>query len=210
MRVLIAGFGPFPGARKNPSGDLVRALGRRRRPALSGARIVATVLPTTYAAAERELPALIAEHDPELLIFFGLAGGATRVRVETRAVNAASSIHPDAARKKPGRRALVPGAPGELPVRAPAQRLAAAARAAGVPVCVSRDAGRYLCNAGLFLALDLARRNNRPRRIAFVHIPSPRAALPSRRRRKPRPAMRSLERAGEAILVAFLAEARRG
>ena len=36
MRVLLAGFGPFPGAPFNPSARLVKALARRRRPALAG------------------------------------------------------------------------------------------------------------------------------------------------------------------------------
>ena len=36
MRVLITGFGPFPGAPFNPSAALAKALARRRRPALAG------------------------------------------------------------------------------------------------------------------------------------------------------------------------------
>ena len=206
--VLVAGFGPFPGEPKNSSGDLARALGRRRRPALAGVRIVSAVLPTTYAAAH-ELPALLAKHDPDLVLFFGVAGRSRFVRIETRAVNAASALHPDAARAKPGRRAVVNHAPTELAVRAPVQRLAAAARTAGVPVRLSRDAGRYLCNAAFFISLDAARRKARPRGLAFVHIPRPRSPIPLGRRRARRPAATALVRAGEAILVALLAGARR-
>jgi len=33
MRVLLIGFGPFPGAPRNPSALLAKALARRRRPA---------------------------------------------------------------------------------------------------------------------------------------------------------------------------------
>jgi pyroglutamyl-peptidase len=210
-RVLIAGFGPFPGAPKNPSADLARALGRRRRPAFAGARIMTAVLPTTYAAIKTELPVLLAKSDPDLVLLFGLAGGSRCIRIETRAVNAASALHPDAARVKLGRRALIRDAPMQLVVRAPVRKLVAAARMTGVPVRLSRDAGRYICNAGLFACLDMARRRERPRCIALVHIPHPRLRFPVRsRRRKPSPTQRALERAGEAILVALLTEARRG
>jgi pyrrolidone-carboxylate peptidase len=36
VRVLITGFGPFPGAPFNPSAALAKALARRRRPAFAG------------------------------------------------------------------------------------------------------------------------------------------------------------------------------
>ena len=35
LRILVTGFGPFPGAPKNPTGPLVRALVRDRKKARS-------------------------------------------------------------------------------------------------------------------------------------------------------------------------------
>ncbi|MEX0590493.1 MAG: pyroglutamyl-peptidase I, partial [Xanthobacteraceae bacterium] len=169
VTVLVAGFGPFPGAPKNPSADLVRALARRRRPALADVGVVGAVLPTTYAAIE--LPALLKRYDPDLVLFFGLATRAKFVRIESRAVNAASLIHPDAHRQKLATRQIICGAPAELKVRASLQRIAAAIRAAGVTARHSRDAGRYICNAALFTGLDAARRTGRPKQVAFIHIP---------------------------------------
>ena len=207
--VVVAGFGPFPGAPRNPSADLARALGRRRRPALAGARIVATVLPTTYAAVT-DLPALLAKHNFDLVLLFGLAAGDRFIRVKTRAVNAASPLHPDAARVTPGRRILIRDAPSRLPVRAPVPRLIAAARSTGASVRLSRDAGRYICNAALFSCLDTARRTGRPEIVAFVHIPRPRPRFPRRSRpQSSGPTLAALIRAGEAILVALLAQCRR-
>ena len=56
--ILLTGFGPFPGAPFNPTGPLVRALARRRHPALAGVRRVAHVFDTRYDAVDRELPEL--------------------------------------------------------------------------------------------------------------------------------------------------------
>ena len=204
--ILVAGFGPFPGAARNPSADLARALGRVRRPALAGARIHAVVLPTVYRAVERELKRLIAGLDPDAILLFGLAGRSDRLRVETRAVNAASRIHPDAARFVPKSRTLRKNAPRELFVNAPVRRLLAAARGAGVPARLSRDAGRYVCNASLFFCLDTVRQRKRPPLVTFIHIPAP-VARGARQRKEP--GMAALARAGAAILAAVAAEARR-
>ena len=202
--VLVAGFGPFPGAPKNPSADLVRALARRRRPALSDVRIVSAVLPTSYAAIADELLILLKLHDPDLVVFFGVATRAKHVRIESRAVNAASQVHPDVHGRRLPTKKIIPDAPAELNVRAALRNAAAAVRNAGVTALHSRDAGRYICNAALFTTLDLARRTGRPEQVAFIHIPNPRG-----RRSSARPRVAELVRAGEAALVAFTSANRR-
>jgi len=211
ITVLVAGFGPFPGAPNNPSGALVRALERRRRPGLAGARIISAVIPTNYAAVSGEFSDLLREHDPDAVLLFGLASRAKFMRVERRAVNAVTGVHPDAARDKSATRRLFPNGPAELQVRAPVAALLHAARSAGVDARPSRDAGRYICNAALVTALETARQSGRPKRIAFVHIPRPRGhSRAGEGKHSGRPTMTSLIRAGEAVLMALLADLRRG
>ena len=207
LRVLVAGFGPFPGAPRNPSGDLALALGRMRRPGLAEVEIYTHVFPTAYAAVARELPRLLIKHDPDAVLLFGLAGRSDRVRIETRAVNAASLIHPDATRSVPLSRKLYPKAPAELFVQPEIRRLIAAAQRGRVPARLSRDAGRYVCNASLFCCLDKTRRKRRTL-VTFIHIPWPRARN-ARRLHDKQPSSMALFRAGEAILRALVAEARR-
>lgn len=207
FKVLVAGFGPFPGAPRNPSGDLALALGRMRRPGLADVTIHTHVFPTIYAVVAKELPLLLAKYDPDAVLLFGLAGRSDRVRIETRAVNAASLIHPDAMRSVPLSRKLYPKAPAELFVRPEVRSLIAAARRGGAPARLSRDAGRYVCNASLFTCLDKTRGARRPL-VTFIHIPSPRARN-TRRRNGKQPSAMALFRIGEAILRALVAETRR-
>src|SRR4029077_15070387 len=54
LTILVTGFGPFPGARFNPTGPLVQKLARLRRPSLADVKIIAHVFPTGYAAIDRE------------------------------------------------------------------------------------------------------------------------------------------------------------
>src|SRR5438105_3028909 len=94
--VLLTGFGPFPGAPYNPTGALVRALARSRCPAFAGVRRIAHVFPTSYAAVDRELPALLTREAPDVILMFGLATRTRQLRIETRARNAVSLRTPDA------------------------------------------------------------------------------------------------------------------
>src|SRR5208282_3406730 len=78
MRVLLTGFGPFPGAPFNPSAVLVKALARRRRPALAGVERLPYVFETNYAAVDKILPGLFALR-PDIVLMFGLAGHRRRL-----------------------------------------------------------------------------------------------------------------------------------
>jgi hypothetical protein len=76
MRVLLTGFGPFPGVPLNPSALLVKALARRRRPAFAAITRTTHVFATAYEAVDRDLPKLFAQK-PDIILMFGLAGSAT-------------------------------------------------------------------------------------------------------------------------------------
>src|SRR4051794_15136406 len=87
-RILITGFGPFPGAPFNPTQALVRKLATLRRPAFADVTRIAHIFDVTYATVDRELPELIARHRPDALLMFGLAARTPYLRIETRARNA--------------------------------------------------------------------------------------------------------------------------
>jgi pyroglutamyl-peptidase len=208
LTILVTGFGPFPGAPFNPTGPLVAKLTRRRRPALANLRLVGHVFRTSYAAVDAELPELIARHRPDALLMFGLAARTPYIRIETRARNRRSLLFADAAGHLPAAAAIRAGAAATLPGRAPFARLATVARVARVPVRLSGDAGRYLCNYVYRQALGLE--PARPRLIVFVHVPKVRRwPLPRGRAKQRAITLPDLVRAGEAILLALVAAAAR-
>src|SRR3981189_3888502 len=100
LRILLPGFGPFPGAPFNPTQPLVARLLRLHRPALSDVELTGHIFPVTYKAVDHELPQLLAKHRPQALLMFGLATRTPYVRIETRARNAILSILPDAAQTR--------------------------------------------------------------------------------------------------------------
>lgn len=207
-KILVTGFGPFPGAPGNPSGMLAKKIVRSRR--MRGfARLAGAIIPTVYEEILVTFPQLIETEKPDAILMFGLAGGAPCLRIETRALNFASGLYPDAARMKAAQ-TLVPGAAGILRVHAPVHRLLWAARGTGAKTRLSSDAGRYVCNAALFTALATAARAPKRPLAVFVHIPSPRPRRKRKNgRRDRRPTMHGIERAGEAILMALASCVRR-
>ncbi len=202
MRVLITGFGPFPGAPFNPSASLVKALLRRRRPALDGIEISAHIFATSYAAVDRNLPKVLARQ-PDVVLLFGLAGRRRHLCIETRAQNAATLVFPDADGHKPPQDIITPGAPAALKGNAPFMRQLSSARH-HFPSRLSRDAGRYLCNYVYWQALRRAAQGNPL--VQFVHIPPLRLV---KRRSGQRVNFARLVTAAEGILLALVAARRR-
>jgi pyroglutamyl-peptidase len=199
MRVLITGFGPFPRAPFNPSGLVAKALARRRRPALAGLVREAHVFATEYACIDRELPRLFAQQ-PDVVLMFGLAGRTRELRIETRARNAG--------KYRPQGSMIEFGAPPMRRGAAPFAHLAAAVRSRAARVRVSRDAGTYLCNYTYWRALGAAPAN-RPL-VLFVHIPLvPMTVRPHRQRKRRSLSLAQIIGAGENLLIALAAAARR-
>jgi len=205
MRVVLAGFGPFPGAPVNPSAALARALARRRRPALATLDRTVHVFATEYAAVDRDMPKLF-EQKPDVVLIFGLAGRRRHISIETRARNAVSRLFPDAGGSRSSSGSIEQGGPHALFGHAPFGRLLGAIRPTDASARLSRDAGRYLCNYAYWRALERSPRG-RPL-VQFIHIPA------VQRNPRPRrsvsikghtPSLPQLLAAAERLLIALAA-----
>lgn len=189
IRVAVAGFGPFPGVPRNPSGEIVRTLARRPRFRRAGVILDTAVFPTAYGAAQAGLEKLLAK-SPAAVVLFGVADSAKHIRVETRAHNRVSILHPDHMRFVPASRKLSGGAQ-VLKLRGCAMRMRAAIRQSGSRAELSINAGSYLCNAVFYRALAAAAAHRPPPLTYFIHVPPVGMRSFS---------MRMLVRAGEAAV----------
>lgn len=174
MRLLITGFGPFPRVPRNPTSSLATGLAADPRWRRLGVEARALVLPTTWGAVEDVLlPALDAER-PDAVLMLGVAARRHRITPEIRAVNRVTRRVPDASGRVPEGLSYRQGAPFALPARVSGAPLLSAMRAAArlaKGVRLSRDAGRYLCNAASYAALA---QEDGPPALVFIHVPMPR------------------------------------
>jgi pyroglutamyl-peptidase len=170
LRILITGFGPFPGAPFNPTQPLVARLERLRRPALGEVELAGHIFPVTYGAVDRELPQLLSKLRPQALLMFGLASRTPHLRVETRARNAVTTLWPDADHTRV-RKGSIEGHADALMFGPHTAKLLRAALGTGIDARPSRDAGSYLCNYLSWRAIEATCRDHGPRLAAFVHVP---------------------------------------
>jgi pyroglutamyl-peptidase len=170
LRILITGFGPFPGAPFNPTQPLVDRLVRVRRPAFGDVELSNHIFPVTYKAVDRQLPDLLTQHRPHALLMFGLASRTPHVRIETRARNAVTMLWPDAEHMRIRKGSIAAGADA-LMFGPHTAKLLRVALGTGVDARPSRDAGSYLCNYLSWRAIEASDKDNGPALAAFVHIP---------------------------------------
>ena len=170
LRVLITGFGPFPGAPFNPTIPLVKRLTQLRRPALDDVELTGHIFHVTYRTVDRELPELIARHRPHALLMFGLASRTSYLRIEMRARNAVTMLWPDADGNLARKSAIVGGAEAML-FGPHTSNLLRAALATGIDARPSRDAGSYLCNYLSWRGIETTQRPGGPALAAFIHVP---------------------------------------
>lgn len=197
-RLLLTGFGRFPGAPRNPTAAVVARLAARAD--LAGrVEIVARVLPVTWEAIEA-FPATIAETAPDALLLLGLARRAHEIRVERFASARALVAAVDADGERVAAGTLAREGPERKRARAPVEALAVAIAATGLPARLSDDAGGYLCNALFRRALEAG--DDRP--VAFLHLPPTVDLRPTSRFRSV-----DLERAVAAAIPPLLAAIRR-
>jgi pyroglutamyl-peptidase len=208
LRILITGFGPFPGAPFNPTEPLVARLLRLRRPALGDVELSGHIFPVTYRDVDRELPDLLATRRPHALLMFGLASRTPHVRIETRARNAVTTLWPDADHARVRKGSISNGADA-LMFGAHTAKLLRAAVGTGIDARASRNAGSYLCNYLSWRAIeatrarqDQAETRNGPRLAAFVHVPLlARGEVCQRKGTPHRITLEGLVDAGEAMLL---------
>jgi pyroglutamyl-peptidase len=200
LRILVTGFGPFPGAPFNPTEPLVARLLRLRRPAFDDIELLGHTFPVTYRDVDRQLPDLLASYRPHAMLMFGFASRTGHVRIETRARNAVTTLWPDANHKQL-RKGSISGRADALMFGPHTAKLLRAALATGIDARASRDAGSYLCNYLSWRAIEATGRDGGPRLAAFVHVPLPARGNASRRRNATRRiTLEELVDAGETML----------
>ena len=209
LRILLTGFGPFPGAPHNPTQPLVARLVRLRRPAFDDVALTSHIFPVTYTAVDRQLPELLAAYRPHALLMFGLAARTSYLRVETRARNAVTMLWPDAANTRVRKGAIAREADA-VRFGPHTARLLHAARLTGIDARPSRDAGAYLCNYLSWRATEQVKAGRGPSLAAFIHVPLLARGTTSRRKgTTPRITLEELVDAGEAMLLEMVRLARK-
>lgn len=167
--VLVTGFDPFGGSDVNPSWQAVQALHGRK---IAGRHVVGAEVPTVFGASLRRLAELLEEHQPELVICTGQAGGRGAISLERVAINVNDARIPDNAGAKPIDTPVVAGGPDAYFTSLPIKAMLKALLDGGVNAEVSQTAGTFVCNHIFYgLMHTLAQPRWEGTRGGLVHVP---------------------------------------
>jgi pyroglutamyl-peptidase len=160
-KVLLTGFEPFGKATLNPSGEIVKQI--------SGDHIVTAILPVAYAQSAERLLALIAQHNPDVVICLGQAEGRTQITPERIAINLDDAHIADNDGEVRNDVPIIVDGPVAYESTLPIKEFVKAINDAGVPAAVSLSAGAFLCNHIFYVAQDKLKGTKI--RSGFVHVP---------------------------------------
>jgi pyroglutamyl-peptidase len=160
-KVLLTGFEPFGTATSNPSGEIVKQI--------SGDNIVTAILPVAYTQSAERLLALIAEHNPDVVICLGQAEGRTQITPEKIAINLDDARLADNEGVLRNDVKILESGPDAYFSTLPVNEIVEAIKAKGVPATVSLSAGAFLCNHVFYVAQN--KFAGTKVRSGFVHVP---------------------------------------
>jgi pyroglutamyl-peptidase len=161
VKVLLTGFEPFGTATSNPSGEIVKQI--------SGENIVTAILPVAYNQSAAHLLALIAEHNPDVVICLGQAEGRTSITPEKVAINLDDAPLADNEGVVRSDVKILEDGPDAYFSTLPINTMVDAVKAQGIRAAVSLSAGAFLCNHVFYSAQNKFAGTHV--RSGFVHVP---------------------------------------
>jgi pyroglutamyl-peptidase len=164
--ILLTGFTPFGNEVINPSWAAVREVGVARPDTIRAVEI-----PTVFATAITALEAAIIEHQPQIVICVGQAGGRAAITPERVAININDADIPDNDGNQPVDVPIVPGGPAAYFTGLPIKASVTALRAASLPAQVSDTAGTFVCNNIFYGLMHMIATTYPDLRGGFVHVP---------------------------------------
>jgi pyroglutamyl-peptidase len=167
MKILVTGFDPFDGEPLNPSWEAVRRL----PDTVARAEIIKVQIPTSFGRSTDVVRAAILEHDPDVIVSVGQAGGGFAISPERVAVNVDDGRVPDNDGNQPIDTPIRADGPAAYFSLLPINAMVAAMKKAGIPAAVSNTAGTYVCNHIMYQVLYMIDREFSGKRGGFVHVP---------------------------------------
>ena len=167
MKILVTGFDPFGGESINPALEAVKKL----PDTISGAQIIKQEIPTVFERSIKVLEDAIKEHEPDVVLSVGQAGGRYDITVEKVAINLQDARIPDNDEAQPVDKKVFEDGENAYFATIPVKAIVENINKAGIPASVSYSAGTYVCNNIMYAGLYLINKKYPHIRGGFIHVP---------------------------------------
>lgn len=167
MKILVTGFDPFDREKINPAYEAVKLLPNR----ICGADIIKMEIPTVFAKGASVVEKTVEQHNPDIVICVGQAGGRSCISIEKVAINLAEARIADNEGNQPLDKAIIPDGPDAYFACLPVKAMVENVRSYGIPCHVSYSAGTFVCNDVMYRLLHLINTKYHHIKGGFIHVP---------------------------------------
>ena len=167
MKILVTGFDPFGGEPINPAIESVKRLPDN----IAGAEIIKLEIPTVRKKSLEKIEKAINEHNPDVILSIGQAGGRFDISIERIGINLDDFRIPDNEGNQIIDEPIFPDGENSYFVKLPVKAMVQNVQKNNIPASVSYTAGTFVCNHVLYGVLYLIEKKYKGKKSGFIHIP---------------------------------------
>ena len=167
MKILVTGFDPFGGEPINPAIESVKRLPDN----IAGAEIIKLEIPTVRKKSLEKIEKAINEHNPDIILSIGQAGGRFDISIERVGINLDDFRIPDNEGNQIIDEPIFPDGENSYFVKLPVKAMVQNVQKNNIPASVSYTAGTFVCNHVLYGVLYLLEKKYKGKKSGFIHIP---------------------------------------
>lgn len=181
MKILVTGFDPFGQDTINPALEAVKQLPNE----ILGASIIKLEIPTMFHKSANVVNLAIQQHQPDIVVHIGQAGGRFGITPERIAINLDDALIADNSSQQPIDQLIAENGPAAYFSQLPVKAMVANMQEVGIPATVSNSAGTFVCNHIMYQTLHYCQMNYPQIQSGFIHVPylpqqvADKASLPS-------------------------------
>jgi len=168
IRLLITGFGPFPGVARNTASLVLDEL---KRTGYGGKDVAYLNIPTEYKKGESAITRILSKYTPDWIIMLGVNAMSRFLLVEKTAVNFTHSPLPDDGGAIKMNEKVKKNGAAALWATIPIDELLAHLREKGFLCDVEASGGSYVCNHLFYIMLYELNRRGIGLGCGFIHLP---------------------------------------
>ncbi len=167
MKILVTGFDPFGGEPINPAIESVKKLPDN----IAGAEIIKLEIPTVRGKSLEKIEKAIQEHNPDIILSVGQAGGRFDITVERVGINMDDFRIPDNEGNQVIDEPVFSDGDNAYFVKLPVKAMVQNIQKNKIPASVSYTAGTFVCNHVLYGVLYFVEKKYKGKKSGFIHIP---------------------------------------
>lgn len=167
MKILVTGFDPFGGEPINPALEAVKKLNKK----IGNTEVITLEIPTVFNKSLEKIEEAIKEHNPDVVVSIGQAGGRFGITPERVAINIDDARIQDNEGNQPVDTSVFADGENAYFTNLPVKAMVAEMVKAGLPASLSNTAGTFVCNHVMYGVLYMINKKYPHMRGGFIHVP---------------------------------------